>query len=198
MIDSKKFVCLFRCLQIQARLEKLIKQSGKQLLNIISCDPNVPKLKNFEDADLFVYISCPESTICRREVDPEMFKLLCTPWEIELALNPNREWSLNYETNSAELIPNGNNFVLEPEGDSVEETVNVSLLSNKTQSLGVSETPVELGTPAMSLNSETGALMTDTQRAKQIQRILTGYSKGLVQGDVPFAGLNPDEVCLVM
>ncbi|XP_064105248.1 2-(3-amino-3-carboxypropyl)histidine synthase subunit 2-like [Macrobrachium nipponense] len=121
------------------RLKRLIKKAGKRSYTFVVGKPNEPKLCNVPEVDLFVYVSCPETSIIERHIDPVLYKKLITPWELEVALLDGQDWSLQFESDFRQLLPGGTRHV-EMSDVPVEEQVNVSLLTNKTQRLGVSET----------------------------------------------------------
>ena len=124
-------------LDIKDRLRTLIKASGKKTYNIFLKKPNEAKVGNFPQIDVFVYVACPETTIFERSVDPALYKCLVTPWEVEVALNSNTDWSLSFETDYKELLPGGVKYKEFDESTPHEPEVSVSLLTNKTQCIGI-------------------------------------------------------------
>jgi diphthamide biosynthesis protein 2 len=62
---------------------------------------NEAKLANFQEIDIFVNISCPFSSM----LDTQGFvKEMVTPLEVELALNPDKEWSGHYTTSFGDVL----------------------------------------------------------------------------------------------
>ena len=171
------------------RLSCLIKRAGKTPFVQYSAHPDLPKLVNIPNIDVFVYIACPESTVIEREVDPDLYKMLATPWELEVALNPNRSWGLNFETNSLELLKGGCSYKPLSDSEFDPQIVSVSLLSNRTQSIGFGGT-AEVASPH--LDSKTGALL--EVGAQQLQKVIEGHSKGLLWGETAWRGLDPNAV----
>ena len=167
------------------RLTSLVIKAGKMPFIQYSADPDLPKLMNVPGVDVYIYIACPESTIVERQVDPELYKMLATPWELEVALNPERSWGLNFETNSTELLEGGRNYIPLPDSGYCGETVSVSLLSNRTQALGVSDVDTE---PSPALDAVTGAVQPAMERA--LLRVLEGRDRGLLWGETPWRGLD--------
>jgi len=96
--------------KIISHLKNIIRKSGRQSYTIIVGKPNVAKLANFSEIDLYVLVACPEQTFVD---DPKEFlQPIATPYEVEVALNKNREWSIkNYITDFRRLLPGGKDFV---------------------------------------------------------------------------------------
>ncbi|KAF2354920.1 Diphthamide synthesis DPH1/DPH2 [Trinorchestia longiramus] len=177
--------------EIVRRLAFFIKKSGKKMFLQYSAHPDLPKLMNIPGVDVFVHIACAESTVVEREVDPDLYKLMVTPWELEVALNPNREWGLSFETNFLELLSDTESQFDWDSDASInsadEYSVSVSLLSNKTQTLGIAPTGE---VSSLILNSETGALV--AAHGRQVaQRLEAGRHLGLLKGEMPWYGLDP-------
>ena len=89
---------------IVKRLKKLIRSSGKKSYNFFLGKINEAKLANLNSVDVFVYVACSQSSIFQRKNNDYIYKKVVSPWEIEVALNPNFEWSLKFETNFRELL----------------------------------------------------------------------------------------------
>ncbi|KAB7498471.1 Diphthamide biosynthesis protein 2 [Armadillidium nasatum] len=90
--------------EISNRMKQLIKSSNKKCYLFVLGPITEAKLGNIVCADIFVYVSCPENSLFDRNKDNYLYKKLVTPWELEVALNPLYEWSLNFETNFSELL----------------------------------------------------------------------------------------------
>ena len=164
------------------KFRKLIKNSGKKSTIIFMDHPDLTKLKNYPNVDVFVYISCPESTIVERNADPDLYKIISSPWELELALNENREWNLSFESDCQQLV--GNDL---PDSSCTQSKSSVSLINNKFQNVGLREEVITV-TP---LDSSTGALCNTSP--KQLEKIIEDHRRGLLWGDSRWYGLNPDE-----
>ena len=65
------------------KLKELIIASGKQVVVVYVGKPNVPKLANYEESDLFCVVACPQSTWFDTKEYP---KPVVTPMEIAIAL----------------------------------------------------------------------------------------------------------------
>lgn len=119
------------------RIKSIIRSVGKKSYTFVVGKPNEPKLANIPEIDVFVYVACPETSIIERQTDPALYRKLITPWELEVALLGNQEWSLNFETDFRQLLFGGSRHVELSDEYENEESINVSLLTNKTQMLGL-------------------------------------------------------------
>ncbi len=83
--------------------------------------PNVPKLANFPEVDVFVLVACPENSVITSR---EFLQPIITPLELEVALNPARqlasESSSAVSTSFRDVLPGGRDFVELPELSSEE------------------------------------------------------------------------------
>ncbi|KAJ3084854.1 Diphthamide biosynthesis protein 2 [Rhizoclosmatium hyalinum] len=81
-------------------LKRLITARGKKPYLIAVGKPSPAKLGNFMEIQVFVLVACPENTL----VDSKDFmQPIVTPYELELALVANKEWTGAYETDLAKL-----------------------------------------------------------------------------------------------
>ncbi|OQR84571.1 diphthamide biosynthesis protein [Achlya hypogyna] len=94
--------------------EKLTK-SGRKSYTFVVGKINVPKLSNFAEIDLFVLVACPENTLFD---STDYFKPIITPYELNLALNDDAEWSAQYKADFQEVLP-----ALEATCDTIEDAV---------------------------------------------------------------------------
>lgn len=122
--------------KVISRLKIISKAAGKRSYTFVVGKPNEPKLANISEVDVFVYVACPETSIVERNLDPVLYRKLVTPWEFEVALLSGKEWSLAFETDFRELLPGGSSYC-EVTSEPRYEEASVSLLTNKTQTLGV-------------------------------------------------------------
>ena len=75
------------------RVRDTVTKSGRKAYTFLVGKPNVAKLANFPEIDMFVLVACPESCISGSICDSiEFFKPVISPYELDLALNKNREW----------------------------------------------------------------------------------------------------------
>lgn len=118
------------------RLKSIIKAAGKRSYTFVVGKPNEPKLANISEINIFVYVACPETTLVDRASDPVLYRNLVAPWEVEVALVAGREWSMSFEPDFSAMLPGGACH-MEVSHAPRQEEVNVSLITNKTQALGV-------------------------------------------------------------
>ncbi|XP_072306664.1 2-(3-amino-3-carboxypropyl)histidine synthase subunit 2 [Eucyclogobius newberryi] len=90
------------------QLKDAIHKAGKKCYMFAMGKLNVPKLANFLEIDIFVLIACPENSLLDSS---EFYKPIVTPFEMEVACNPNREWSGEYVTDFRHLLPGGQSHV---------------------------------------------------------------------------------------
>ncbi|KAJ3208010.1 Diphthamide biosynthesis protein 2 [Entophlyctis luteolus] len=82
-------------------IKRLIEAAKKKSYMIAVGKPSPAKLANFPEIEAFVLVACPENTL----VDSRDFmQPIVTPFELELALVPGREWTGEYETDIAVLV----------------------------------------------------------------------------------------------
>jgi diphthamide biosynthesis protein 2 len=91
-----------RYLDIVNRLKTLLSHAGKKYYIFSVGKINVPKLANFPDVDVFVLVSCPESVILDSS---EYFCPIVTPYEVEMACDPNRQWTGKLVLDYSNLLP---------------------------------------------------------------------------------------------
>lgn len=95
-------------LSIIPQLKEAIHKAGKKCYMFAMGKLNVPKLANFLEIDIFVLIACPENSLLDSS---EFYKPVVTPYEMDVACNPNREWSEQYVTDFRRLLPGGQSHV---------------------------------------------------------------------------------------
>lgn len=83
-------------------LRQQINASGRKSYLFVVGKINVPKLANFAEIDVFVIVACPENTMidCK-----EFYKPIVTPYELNLALNNDREWTGEYRLDFQDILP---------------------------------------------------------------------------------------------
>ncbi len=89
-------------LAMLTRLRTLLKAAGKRSYVFSVGKLNVPKLANFMEVDIFVLVACPENSLLDSS---EFYKPVVTPYEMELACNPDRRWGEDYVLDYRELLP---------------------------------------------------------------------------------------------
>jgi len=118
-------------LLILEQLKRLVKQAGKRSYTIAVGKPNVAKLANFPEVDVFVVFACPE---CSLFDSKEYYKPILTPFELEVAFNGARDWNGAYTTDFRQLLP-GQPFHVEIESP-VDIEADVSLVTGMVHRLG--------------------------------------------------------------
>lgn len=89
-------------LQVIARLKTLIEAAGKKSYTFVVGKLNVAKLANFAEVEAFVLVACPENTLLD---SAEFYQPVVTPFELEIACNPLRQWTGDYVTDFHDLLP---------------------------------------------------------------------------------------------
>ena len=84
------------------KCREIIKSAGKRQYTFLVGKPNVPKLANFPEIDVFVVVACPLNSIelaigniskGRDRSGAEFLRPIITPYELDVALNPKQEWT---------------------------------------------------------------------------------------------------------
>jgi len=89
-------------LNIASHLSSTICRAGKSVYQFVVGKPNTAKLANFSDIDIFVLIACPENSLLDSK---EFFQPIITPFEMELACNPLRQWTGTCDVDFRQLLP---------------------------------------------------------------------------------------------
>lgn len=112
-------------------LEYLIQKAGKKSYTFVVGKLNIAKLSNFLEIDIFVLVACSENTLIDSK---EFYQPVVTPFEVEMALNPAREWTGDYYTDFTLLLPGAACYV--PLPDEPFDNTDVSLITGKIRTLG--------------------------------------------------------------
>ncbi|KPJ00308.1 Diphthamide biosynthesis protein 2 [Papilio xuthus] len=111
---------------IISRLKDLCKVNGKKSYIISVGKPNVAKLANFPEIDIYVMVACPENDLYNYR---DFYKPIVYPFELEVALNSNREpYFTSHVTDYDELLPGNKHYC---DLNEATETTDVSLITNK-------------------------------------------------------------------
>eukprot|EP01114_Cavostelium_apophysatum_P022084 TRINITY_DN7873_c0_g1_i2.p1 TRINITY_DN7873_c0_g1~~TRINITY_DN7873_c0_g1_i2.p1 ORF type:complete len:537 (-),score=126.61 TRINITY_DN7873_c0_g1_i2:561-2171(-) len=94
-----------RYLDIIEHLKEIIRASDKRFYTFVVGKLNVPKLANFQEIDAFVMVACPENTLIDSK---EFLKPIATPFEMEIAHVRGKEWTGEYTTDFAKVLPGMN------------------------------------------------------------------------------------------
>lgn len=122
-----------RYLSVVEHLKKVIRAAGKRSYVLAVGKLNVAKLANFQEVDVYVLIACPENALldCR-----EFFRPIVTPFELEVALDPSREWSHTFSTAFDDILPGGE-LHRQLEERPAHPEYDVSLVTGRLRSIGV-------------------------------------------------------------
>ena len=115
------------------KIRETIKASGKRFYIFLVGKPNVPKLANFPEIDVFVLVACPENSLLDSR---DYLRPIITPFELDVALNSNREWTGEFFANFRDLLPQGKAF--EDFGKSDKEG-DISLISGKIRTTDLNQ-----------------------------------------------------------
>ncbi|XP_066995152.2 2-(3-amino-3-carboxypropyl)histidine synthase subunit 2 [Anabrus simplex] len=113
------------------RVKTLAKNVGKKCYIIAVGKPNVAKLANFPEVEVFVLVACPESSLLDSK---EFFQPIVTMHEVELALNSQYVWGEKHVTDFRTLLPGGCNYVAEKNSPDDYEVSHVSLIDGRLHS----------------------------------------------------------------
>ena len=118
-----------QCTEMLEKLRKVAKCAGKRAYTFLVGKPNVAKLANFPEIDVFVLVACTELTFIDSK---EFLQPVITPWELEIACNRELEWTGEYITDFKALLPGGTHYQPPSEGDGEdEERGDMSLVSGR-------------------------------------------------------------------
>ena len=79
----------------------------------------------FSEIDVFVLVACPENSLLDSK---EYLKPVITPFELDVALNSDREWTGHYYANFKDLLPGGKEY---SEFQKCQKETDFSLVSGK-------------------------------------------------------------------
>ena len=122
--------------EILDKLRRLVKNSGRKCYTFLVGKPNVAKLANFPEIDVFVLVACPESSL---EDSKEFLQPLVTPWELEVALSPGCVWGGEVVTDFGEMVVGGARYREVEESGPQEGECQLSLASGRIRSMGVED-----------------------------------------------------------
>lgn len=118
------------------RMKQLCKVNGKKSYIVSVGKPNVAKLANFPEIDIYVMIACPENELYLTSTK-DFYRPIVYPYELEVALNSNREpYFTTHVTDYDQLLPGRKHYC---DINHVRDTTDVSLITGK-----IRETKVDL------------------------------------------------------
>ena len=106
------------------QLRTAINASGRRAYVFVVGKINVPKLANYAEIDLFVLVACPENSLLDSK---EFYKPIVTPYEMQLALQHDREWTGDYRLDFQDIVPEL--VALEPQREPENDVPYFSLVS---------------------------------------------------------------------
>ncbi|KAI9331137.1 diphthamide biosynthesis protein 2 [Pilaira anomala] len=123
-------------LNIIEHLKKVIKASGRKSYFFVMGKLNVAKMANFMEIDCYVLVSCPENSLIDSK---EFYRPIVTPFELEIALIRDMEWTGNYITDFSKLLPQlrSDDFAYDEEKDenaSSDEEPHFSMITGQYKS----------------------------------------------------------------
>ncbi|XP_062437396.1 2-(3-amino-3-carboxypropyl)histidine synthase subunit 2 [Rhea pennata] len=120
-------------LTVLQHLRELLHRAGKRSYTLAVGKPNPTKLANFLEVDIFVLVACAQNSLLDSS---DFYRPVVTPYELELACNPAREWTGNYLTDFRDLLPGACAHVELPLAVRAEEAVpDVSLITGEMRAL---------------------------------------------------------------
>jgi diphthamide biosynthesis protein 2 len=90
-------------LHVIKHLKALIHAAGHTSQLFVVGKINEPKIGNFSEIDMFVVVACSFTSLIETRY---MFHDIVTPFELDLALNPNREWDGSYTLDFKQILEN--------------------------------------------------------------------------------------------
>ncbi|XP_045446821.1 2-(3-amino-3-carboxypropyl)histidine synthase subunit 2 [Melitaea cinxia] len=120
---------------IISRMKQLCRVNGKKSYTVSVGKPNVAKLANFPEIDIYVMIACPENDLYNNR---DFYKPIVYPFELELALNSNRESYYNYHvTDYDELLPGKRHYC---DISHVKDETDLSLITGNIREMKIQHT----------------------------------------------------------
>ncbi|KAG1234090.1 hypothetical protein G6F68_002815 [Rhizopus microsporus] len=122
-------------LNIIDHLKRIIRASGRKSYLFVMGKLNVAKMANFMEIDCYVLVSCPENSLIDSK---EFYRPIVTPFELEIALRRDTEWTGDYITDFSKLLPQlrSDDFSYDDEKDdlSSDEEPHFSLITGQYKS----------------------------------------------------------------
>ncbi|NWU07910.1 DPH2 synthase, partial [Cephalopterus ornatus] len=145
-------------LALLQRLRELLRRAGKRSYTLAVGKPNPAKLANFPEVDIFVLVACAQNSLLDSS---DFYRPVVTPYELELACNPAREWTGNYFTDFRDLLPGACAHVeLPPPIPAAEAFPDVSLITGEMRAAHLCDPPAYQPPPntALACRDQTRAL----------------------------------------
>ncbi|KAI6063947.1 Diphthamide biosynthesis protein 2 isoform X1 [Aix galericulata] len=136
-------------LEVLQHLRQLLRRAGKRSYTLAVGKPNPAKLANFPEVDIFVLVACAQNSLLDSS---DFYRPVVTPYELELACNPAREWTGNYLTDFRDLLPGACAHVeLPPAVPAAEAVPDVSLITGEMRAAHLGDPPAAQPPPSTSL-----------------------------------------------
>ncbi|KFO64556.1 Diphthamide biosynthesis protein 2, partial [Corvus brachyrhynchos] len=136
-------------LTVLQHLRELLCRAGKRSYTLAVGKPNPAKLANFLEVDVFVLVACAQNSLLDSS---DFYRPVVTPYELELACNPAREWTGNYLTDFRDLLPGACAHVeLPPAVPAAEAVPDVSLITGKMRATHLCDPPTSQLPPSTTL-----------------------------------------------
>uniref|UniRef100_A0A8C5X4K1 2-(3-amino-3-carboxypropyl)histidine synthase subunit 2 n=1 Tax=Malurus cyaneus samueli TaxID=2593467 RepID=A0A8C5X4K1_9PASS len=145
-------------LTLLQHLRELLRRAGKRSYTLAVGKPNPAKLANFLEVDIFVLVACAQNSLLDSS---DFYRPVVTPYELELACNPAREWTGNYLTDFRDLLPGACAHVeLPPAVPTAEAVPDVSLITGNMRATHLCDSPTSLppSSTALASRDQTRAL----------------------------------------
>ncbi|KFU96354.1 Diphthamide biosynthesis protein 2, partial [Chaetura pelagica] len=135
--------------RLHLHLRELLCRAGKRSYTLAVGKPNPAKLANFLEVDIFVLVACAQNSLLDSS---DFYRPVVTPYELELACNPAREWTGNYLTDFRDLLPGACAHVeLPPAVPAAEAVPDVSLITGEMRVTCLCDPPAPQLPPSTAL-----------------------------------------------
>ncbi|XP_029815629.1 2-(3-amino-3-carboxypropyl)histidine synthase subunit 2 [Manacus vitellinus] len=136
-------------LALLQRLRELLRRAGKRSYTLAVGKPNPAKLANFPEVDIFVLVACAQNSLLDSS---DFYRPVVTPYELELACNPAREWTGSYLTDFRDLLPGAcAHMELPPAIPAAEAIPDISLITGEMRAAHLCEPPASQLPPSTTL-----------------------------------------------
>ncbi|NXK32054.1 DPH2 synthase, partial [Piprites chloris] len=136
-------------LALLQRLRELLRRAGKRSYTLAVGKPNPAKLANFPEVDIFVLVACAQNSLLDSS---DFYRPIVTPYELELACNPAREWTGNYFTDFRDLLPGAcAHMELPPAVPAAEAIPDISLITGEMRAAHLCDPPASQLPPSAAL-----------------------------------------------
>ncbi|XP_074858624.1 2-(3-amino-3-carboxypropyl)histidine synthase subunit 2 [Carettochelys insculpta] len=145
-------------LSLLEHLRDVLRRAGKRSYTLAMGKLSPAKLANFLEVDVFVLVACPQNSLLDSK---DFHRPVVTPYELELACNPARQWGSLYVTDFRDLLPGGRAHVSFPEaspGEGDGPVPDVSLITGELRAPAVSSSPAPAPSSALACRSPALAL----------------------------------------